>query len=68
MHGSAVLLIAGEAVKAKAILDPGAVSDDCRIGRRYKELVSEWYKGMASCNTGDAGAHCLSGVTLKRLT
>ncbi len=44
-----------------------AVFADCRIGIRYKELVSEWVKGMVSYAPGMLG-HSLSGVTLKRLT
>ena len=42
VRGSAVLLIAGEA--EQAILDPGVVSDDCRIGIRnsYPSGLGEW--------------------------
>ena len=63
VHGSAVLLTAGEA--AKAILDPGAVSDDCRIGIRnsYPSGLREW------CRTtpGMLGLS-LSGVTAQSVT
>ena len=49
VRGSAVLLIAGEAA---TILDPGVVSDDCRIGIRnsYPSGLGEWCHTTPGCD------------------